>query len=42
MRFILILVLLALAALVGLFVYGQMAQPELQTIEQEALNAGDV
>ena len=39
MRFILIVVLLALAALAGLFIYGQLLQPEVRTIEQEAINA---
>ena len=35
-RFVLILALIALAALVGLFVYGQMLEPETTTIEVEA------
>ncbi len=40
MRFVLIVVFLGLAALVGLFIYGQMLEPETRVIEQEALDAG--
>lgn len=36
MRFVIILLLLALAALAALFVYGQMLEPDQQVIEQEA------
>ena len=36
MRFVIILILIALAALAGLFVYGQMLEPETQTITEEA------
>lgn len=39
MRFFLIVVVLILAALVGLFIYGQLMQPQTQTIEQEAVRA---
>ncbi len=39
LRFVIILILVALAALVGLFVYGQMLEPETRTITQEAENA---
>lgn len=39
MRFIAIIVLLFLAGLVGLFVYGQMMEPELREIEVEANHA---
>ncbi len=35
-RFVGILVLLALAGLVGLFVYGQMLEPETREIRTEA------
>ena len=42
MRFILIIFLLALAALVGLYIYGGMIEPETRTIEQEATGAVDV
>ncbi len=38
MRFGLILLLLVIAVLAGLFVYGQMLEPETATIEQEALD----
>ncbi|MEM8935634.1 MAG: hypothetical protein AAGC77_04435 [Pseudomonadota bacterium] len=40
-RFALILILLALAGLVGLFVYGQLMEPDTRIIEQEAINASD-
>ena len=40
MRFVVILLLLAAAALAALYVYGQMLEPEQETIEQEAINAG--
>ncbi|MHA7873003.1 MAG: hypothetical protein ACX939_11690 [Hyphococcus sp.] len=36
MRFVLIIIVLALAALTGLYLYGQMLEPETRTIEQEA------
>lgn len=36
MRFVGILVLLALAGLIGLFVYGQMMEPETREIQTEA------
>ena len=36
MRFVGILVLLVLAGLIGLFVYGQMLEPEVREIETEA------
>jgi hypothetical protein len=38
-RFIAIIVLVALAGLIGLFVYGQMMEPELRDIEVEANHA---
>jgi len=38
-RFVMIVVLIVLAALVGLFVYGQMLEPETRLIEQEAVDA---
>ncbi|MGE0409957.1 MAG: hypothetical protein AB7P23_11945 [Amphiplicatus sp.] len=41
MRFFLIIVLLALLALAGLFVYGALLQPETRVIEQEAIGAGN-
>lgn len=39
MRFTLIVALAALAALAGLFIYGQMLQPDTRVIEQEAHGA---
>jgi hypothetical protein len=39
-RFFLVIILLALAALAGLFIYGQLLQPETRTIEQEAVSGG--
>lgn len=36
MRFVVILLLLALAAMAGLYVYGQMLEPEQRMIEEEA------
>ncbi|WP_279303117.1 hypothetical protein [Hyphococcus luteus] len=39
MRFVAILVLLVLAGLIGLFVYGQMMEPDLHEIEVEANHA---
>lgn len=39
MRFVLILAVLIVAALAGLYIYGQMLEPETRTIEQEALDA---
>ncbi len=39
MRFVLIILFLALAALAGLYIYGQMLEPQTETIEVEALNA---
>lgn len=37
MRFVLILVAVAIAAVFGLFLYGQMLEPETREIEQEAI-----
>ena len=37
MRFILIVAVLAVAALIGLFIYGQMLQPAPRLIAQEAV-----
>ena len=39
MRFVLIVVVLAVAVLAGLYIYGQMLEPETRIIEQEALDA---
>ena len=39
MRFIVIVLLLALAGLAALYVYGQMLEPDMRTIEQEAVRA---
>lgn len=39
MRFILIIVILVLAALAGLYVYGSMLKQTPRTIEQEAVHA---
>lgn len=36
MRFVAVVFLLAVAGLVGLYVYGQMLEPETRTIEVEA------
>lgn len=36
MRFIAVIVLLVLAGLAGLFVYGQMMEPEVREIQVEA------
>lgn len=36
MRFVAIILLLALAGLIGLYVYGQMLEPDLREIEVEA------
>jgi len=41
LRFVLILLVLGIAVLAGLFVYGQMMEPETQTIEVEANDAGN-
>ncbi len=41
MRFILVILGVALLALVGLFIYGQMLQPDTRQIEQEAVRSGD-
>jgi hypothetical protein len=38
-RFILVVVLLAIAALAGLYIYGELLKPDTQTIEQEAVSA---
>ena len=38
-RLVLILVVLVIASLAGLYIYGQMLEPETRTIEQEALDA---
>lgn len=37
-RLVLIIVVLLAAAVAGLYIYGQMMEPETRTIEQEALN----
>lgn len=41
MRFILIIAFVAVAALVGLFIYGQMLEETPHQIEQEAVSNGD-
>lgn len=41
-RFILIFLVLAVVALVGLYIYGGMVEPDTRTIEQEATGAIDV
>lgn len=40
-RFALAVILVALLAIAGLFVYGLTLQPEIRTIEQDAVGAGD-
>ncbi len=40
-RFILVVVLLALAGLAGLYIYGEVLKPDTRTIEQEAVSAGN-
>lgn len=42
MRFVLIILALAVVAVVGLFVYGQLLEPDTRVIEQEALRASEV
>ncbi|MEE2691371.1 MAG: hypothetical protein VX640_07525 [Pseudomonadota bacterium] len=37
MRLIIVAVVLVIAALVGLFIYGQMLEPQTRMIEQEAV-----
>lgn len=39
MRFVAIIILAALAALIGLLIYGQMLEPETRTYEVEANEA---
>ena len=39
MRLVFIIFLLAIASLAGLYIYGQMLEPDTRTIEQEALDA---
>lgn len=41
MRFVAIIILAVLAALVGLFIYGQMLEPETRTIEVETNEAAE-
>ncbi|MEM8771679.1 MAG: hypothetical protein AAGD92_08525 [Pseudomonadota bacterium] len=38
MRFVVILIVLVLAAMAGLYVYGHMLEPDTKTITQEANN----
>lgn len=40
MRFALIVLAAVIVVIVGLFLYGQMLEPDTQVIEQEALSAG--
>jgi len=42
MRFVLMIVGLAFAVLVGLYIYGQILTPETRIIEQEATGVRDV
>lgn len=39
MRFVVIVALVAILAMVGLFIYGGMIEPDVKTIEQEAVGA---
>lgn len=39
MRFALIVLAVAIIAIIGLFVYGQLLEPDTRVIEQEALSA---
>ena len=41
MRFVLIVIGLALAALVGLYIYGGMVEPDTQVIEEPATGGRD-
>ncbi len=41
MRFVLIILAVAAAALIGLWIYGEILQPETRQIEQEAVSPGD-
>jgi len=41
-RFALIVFVVAVAAVIGLFLYGQFLEPDTRVIEQEALRASDV
>ena len=41
MRFILILGGIAVAAIIGLRIYGEMVQPDTRVIEQEAMQFSD-
>ena len=41
MRFILIIGGVALTAVIGLFLYGQMLEPDTRVIEQEAMQFSD-
>lgn len=41
MRFFLAVVVVVILALIGLFIYGQMLEPETRQIEQEAVRSGD-
>lgn len=40
MRFVLILAVIVLAAMAGLFIYGQALEPETSVIEVDALEEG--
>lgn len=42
MRFALMMLAVAVVAIVGLFVYGHLMEPETRLIEQEAARAGDL
>jgi len=39
-RFVLVLLAVAVVAIIGLYLYGKMLQPETRQIEQEAISAG--
>lgn len=41
MRFIIIIAVIVIAAILGLFLYGQMLEPDTRVIEQDAYEAGN-
>lgn len=41
MRFVVIIIVVALLALAGLYVYGLTLSPEVRTIEQDAVGSAD-
>lgn len=42
MRSIIAIVIIAIVAVVGLYVYGLTLRPDVQTIEQDAVRSADV